>query len=321
MAKPAIQPIEIASADDSVALQMTRWLTHLRSERRLSPKTLEAYARDLRQCLDFLCEHWGTRVTLARFSKLEASDIRAFMAMRRADDIAGRSLMRTLAGLRSFGRFLEREGKGKVGALSAIRAPKVGKSLPKPLPMAAAKRLADADERAGEARETWVLARDAAVMALLYGSGLRISEALGLKRRDVPMPGEGDVLVVTGKGNKTRMVPVLQKVLQLIADYAAICPYALPPEGPVFVGARGGPLSPRIIQLAMARLRGALGLPDSATPHALRHSFATHLLSRGGDLRAIQELLGHSSLSTTQIYTGIDSERLLEVYRSAHPRR
>ena len=320
MAKPAIQPIELDSADDTIALQMTRWLTQLRSERRLSPKTLEAYARDMRQCLDFLCEHWGTRVTLVRFSKLEASDIRAFMAMRRADDIAGRSLMRTLAGLRSFGRFLEREGKGKVGALSAIRAPKVGKTLPKPLPMAAAKRLADADERAGETRETWVLARDAAVMALLYGSGLRISEGLGLKRRDVPKPGEGDVLVVTGKGNKTRMVPVLQNVLQLIADYVAICPHALPPEGPIFVGARGGPLRARIIQLAMARLRGALGLPDSATPHALRHSFATHLLSRGGDLRAIQELLGHSSLSTTQIYTGIDSERLLEVYRSAHPR-
>jgi integrase/recombinase XerC len=320
MPKPAVQTIELDSADETVALQMTRWLTHLRSERRLSPKTLEAYARDIRQCLNFLCEHWGTRVTLAKFSKLEASDIRAFMAMRRADDIAGRSLMRALAGLRSFGRFLEREGKGKVGALSAIRAPKVGKTLPKPLPMAAAKRLADADERAGETRETWVLARDAAVMALLYGSGLRISEALGLKRRDVPKPGEGDVLVVTGKGNKTRMVPVLQNVLQLIEDYTAICPYALPPEGPTFVGARGGPLSPRIIQLAMARLRGALGLPDSATPHALRHSFATHLLSRGGDLRAIQELLGHSSLSTTQIYTGIDSERLLEVYRSAHPR-
>jgi integrase/recombinase XerC len=320
MPKPAVQPIELASADDSVTLQMTRWLTHLRSERRLSPKTLEAYARDIRQCLDFLCEHLGTRVTLAKFSKLEASDVRAFMAMRRADDIAGRSLMRALAGLRSFGRFLEREGKGKVGALSAIRAPKVGKTLPKPVPVAAAKRLADADERAGETRETWVLARDAAVMALLYGSGLRISEALSLKRHDVPKPGEGDVLVVTGKGNKTRMVPVLQNVLQLIADYAAICPYALPPEGPVFVGARGGPLSPRIIQLAMARLRGALGLPDSATPHALRHSFATHLLSRGGDLRAIQELLGHASLSTTQIYTGIDSERLLEVYRSAHPR-
>jgi integrase/recombinase XerC len=242
------------------------------------------------------------------------------MAMRRADDIGGRSLMRTLAGLRSFGRFLEREGRGKVGALSAIRAPKVGKSLPKPVPMAAAKRLADADERAGEERDPWIWARDAAVMALLYGSGLRISEALGLKRREVPLPGEGDVLVVTGKGNKTRMVPVLQNVLVLVQDYVAMCPHPLPPGGPIFVGARGGPLSPRIIQLTMERLRGALGLPDSATPHALRHSFATHLLSRGGDLRAIQELLGHASLSTTQIYTGIDSERLLEVYKSAHPR-
>ncbi|UQD77093.1 tyrosine recombinase XerC [Bradyrhizobium japonicum] len=313
--------MELASADLSIAQEMTRWLSHLGAERRLSPKTLEAYGRDLRQCLDFLSNHWGERVTLSRFAALEATDIRAFMAMRRADDIAGRSLMRALAGLRSFGRFLEREGKGKVGALSAIRAPKVAKTLPKPLPMASAKRLADADERAGEERETWVLARDAAVMALLYGSGLRISEALGLKRREVPRPGEGDVLIVTGKGNKTRMVPVLQNVLALVQEYVAMCPYPLPAEGPIFLGARGGPLSPRIIQLAMERLRGALGLPDSATPHALRHSFATHLLSRGGDLRAIQELLGHSSLSTTQIYTGIDSERLLEVYASAHPRR
>lgn len=321
MSKAAAPQIELASADPSIAREMSRWLSHLGAERRLSPKTLEAYGRDLRQCLDFLSNHWGERVTLARFAALEATDIRAFMAMRRADDIAGRSLMRALAGLRSFGRFLEREGKGKVGALSAIRAPKVAKSLPKPLPMASAKRLADADERAGEDRETWILARDAAVMALLYGSGLRISEALGLKRREVPRPGEGDVLVVTGKGNKTRMVPVLQNVLALIQEYVAMCPYPLPAEGPIFVGARGGPLSPRIIQLAMERLRGALGLPDSATPHALRHSFATHLLSRGGDLRAIQELLGHSSLSTTQVYTGIDSERLLEVYASAHPRR
>jgi integrase/recombinase XerC len=321
MSKAASPQIELASADPDIAQEMARWLSHLGAERRLSPKTLEAYGRDLRQCLDFLCAHWGERVTLKRFAALEATDIRAFMAMRRADDIAGRSLMRALAGLRSFGRFLEREGKGKVGALSAIRAPKVAKSLPKPLPMASAKRLADADERAGEERETWILARDAAVMALLYGSGLRISEALGLKRREVPRPGEGDVLVVTGKGNKTRMVPVLQNVLALVQEYVAMCPHALPPEGPIFVGARGGPLSPRIIQLAMERLRGALGLPDSATPHALRHSFATHLLSRGGDLRAIQELLGHSSLSTTQVYTGIDSERLLEVYASAHPRR
>ena len=322
MAKPAAsdQPIELACAADDVVLQMTRWLAHLRSERRLSPKTSEAYARDLRQCLVFLGEHWGTRVTLARFAALEASDIRAFMAMRRAGDIGGRSLMRALAGLRSFGRFLEREGNGKVGALSAIRAPKVGKSLPKPVPVAAARRLTDAGERAGEARDPWIWARDAAVMALLYGSGLRISEALGLKRRDVPLPGAGDVLVVTGKGNKTRMVPVLRNVLALVQDYVAMCPHPLPADGPIFVGARGGPLKARIIQLTMERLRGALGLPDSATPHALRHSFATHLLTRGGDLRAIQELLGHASLSTTQIYTGIDSERLFEVYRTAHPR-
>jgi len=317
---PALQPIELECADEGLALEMARWLTHLRAERRLSPKTVEAYARDLRQCLTFLSQHWGRKVTLKGFAALEATDVRAFMAMRRADDIAGRSLMRALAGLRSFGRYLEREGKGNVGALSAIRAPKVAKSLPKPIQIAAAKRFADADERAGEERDPWIWARDAAVMALLYGSGLRISEALGLKQRDVPKPGEGDVLIVTGKGNKTRMVPVLQNVLVLIAEYVAMCPHPLPPEGPIFVGARGGPLSPRIIQLTMERLRGVLGLPDSATPHALRHSFATHLLSRGGDLRAIQELLGHASLSTTQIYTGIDSERLLEVYKSAHPR-
>src|SRR3954462_8530586 len=184
MSKAAALQIELASADPDIAQEMTRWLMHLRAERRLSTKTLEAYARDLRQCLVFLSQHWGDKVTLKRFAALEATDIRAFMAMRRADDIAGRSLMRALAGLRSFGRFLEREGQGKVGALSAIRAPTVAKSLPKPLPMASAKRLADADERAGEDGETWILARDAAGMALLYGSGLRISEALGLKHRE-----------------------------------------------------------------------------------------------------------------------------------------
>lgn len=320
MTKPAKSPIDLVCAADDLTAQMQRWLAHLRAERRLSPKTLEAYARDVRQCLTFLGEHWGETVGLARFAALEATDVRAFMAARRADAIGGRSLMRALAGLRSFARFLEREGLGKVGALSAIRAPKISKSLPKPIHMAAAKRFADADERAGEDREPWIWARDAAVMALLYGSGLRISEALGLKRRDVPLPGAGDVIVVTGKGNKTRMVPVLRNVLELIQDYVAACPHPLPANGPIFLGARGGPLSPRIIQLTMERLRGALGLPDSATPHALRHSFATHLLSRGGDLRAIQELLGHASLSTTQIYTGIDTERLLDVYRSAHPR-
>jgi integrase/recombinase XerC len=210
---------------------------------------------------------------------------------------------------------------GKVAALAAVRAPKIAKTLPKPLGIASARRIADIDLRAGEEREPWVLARDAAVLALLYGSGLRISEALGLKRGQVPAPGEGDAITVVGKGNKSRMVPVLPQVLALIADYVAVCPYDLPPTGPLFVGAKGGPLSPRIIQLAMERLRGALDLAETATPHALRHSFATHLLARGGDLRAIQELLGHASLSTTQIYTAVDTEQLLQAYRAAHPRR
>ena len=166
-----------------------------------------------------------------------------------------------------------------------------------------------------------MLARDAAVLALLYGSGLRISEALGLTRKDVPAPGKGDAITVTGKGNKQRMVPVLPQVLELDRRLCrSSAPTTCRPTAPLFVGARGGPLSPRIVQLAMARLRGALGLPETATPHALRHSFATHLLARGGDLRAIQELLGHASLSTTQIYTAVDTERLLDVYRSAHPR-
>ena len=310
----------LTCAAPDLAAEITHWLSHLRAERRLSPKTLEAYARDLRQCLVFLSEHWGGLVTLKQFAAIEATDVRAFMSARRADDIGGRSLMRALAGLRSFGRFLERDGKGKVGALSAIRAPKIGKSLPKPIQMSSARQMTDADIRAGENREPWIWARDAAVMALLYGSGLRISEALGLIRRDVPLPGKGDVITVTGKGNKTRMVPVLQNVLALVQDYVAMCPHAIAQDGPIFVGARGGPLSPRIIQLTMERLRGALGLPDSATPHALRHSFATHLLTRGGDLRAIQELLGHASLSTTQIYTGVDADRLLDVYKTAHPR-
>jgi integrase/recombinase XerC len=228
--------------------------------------------------------------------------------------------MRSLAGVRSFARFLERNGKGKVGALAAVGAPKVPKTLPKPISIASAKRLTDTDLRAGEEREPWVLARDAAILALLYGSGLRISEALGLTREAMPAPGKGDSITVRGKGNKARMVPVLPAVLQLIADYAVLCPYDLPDRSPIFRGAKGGPLSPRIVQLTMARLRGALGLAETATPHALRHSFATHLLARGGDLRAIQELLGHASLSTTQIYTAVDSEQLLQVYRSAHPR-
>jgi integrase/recombinase XerC len=316
-ATPAVVP---AFAASDVARELEQWLAYLSSERRMSPKTVEAYARDVRQFLDFLCGHLGGRITLSALARLKPLDVRAYMAARRGEGIGSRSLMRMLAGARSFARFLERNGKGKVGALAAVRTPKLPKTLPKPLPIAAAKRIAETELRAGEERESWILARDAAVLALLYGCGLRISEALGLKRKDFAAPGPGDAITVTGKGNKARMVPVLAQVAALVAEYVSLCPYAPPADGPLFVGAKGGPLSARVVQLAMARLRGALGLPETATPHALRHSFATHLLARGGDLRAIQELLGHASLSTTQVYTAVDTERLMEVYRSAHPR-
>jgi integrase/recombinase XerC len=320
MARRPKSKAELPAAGSDTAAEIGRWLQHLSSERRMSPKTLDAYSRDIGRFISFLAEHLGQSPRLKDIAALAPQDVRAFMAARRADGLSARSLMRELAGARSFARFLERDGKGKVAALNAVRAPKVPKTLPKPLTVPSAKRISDIDLRAGEEREPWIFTRDAAVLALLYGSGLRIAEALGLKRKDVPTPGAGDVVTVIGKGNKTRMVPVLRPVLQLIADYIAQCPYDLPDNAPLFVGAKGGPLSPRIIQLTMERLRGALGLPDSATPHALRHSFATHLLSRGGDLRAIQELLGHASLSTTQIYTAVDTERLLDAYKAAHPR-
>jgi integrase/recombinase XerC len=311
---------DLSSASTETVAEVVRWLKHLSAERRMSPKTVEAYQRDATQFLTFLAEHLGKRVSPASLARLEPADVRAFMAARRADGAGSRTLMRQLAGVRSFARHLERSGRGTVAALSAVRAPKIPKTLPKPLAAHAAKRIVDVDLRAGEEREPWVLARDAAVLALLYGAGLRISEALSIRRKDFPAPGAGDAITVVGKGNKARMVPVLPQVVALVADYVALCPYVVGPEGALFLGAKGGPLSPRIIQLTMERLRGALGLPDSATPHALRHSFATHLLARGGDLRSIQELLGHASLSTTQIYTQVDSEQLLQVYRSAHPR-
>ncbi len=306
------------TASPDVDAEIARWLEHLGAERRMSPKTLKAYERDVAQFLAFLAEHMGSTPTLKQLAKLTPADVRAFMAARRAHGAGNRSLMRGLAGARSFARFLERNGKGKVAALAAVRTPKLPKTLPKPLAIDAAKRITDIELRAGEARAPWIILRDAAVLGLLYGAGLRVSEALGLQRKD--FGSALDVLTVTGKGNKTRMVPLLPQVAKLIGDYLALCPLDLAPDGPLFIGSRGGPLSPRIVQLAMARLRGALGLPDSATPHAMRHSFATHLLARGGDLRAIQELLGHASLSTTQIYTAVDSERLLDVYKSTHPR-
>jgi integrase/recombinase XerC len=308
----------VAVAAKDVAVEARRWIAFLAHERRLAAKTLEAYARDVSAFLGFLAEHLGGKPKLADLSRLAPADVRAFLARRRRDGIEPRTLMRALAATRSFVRFLEREGRGRVGALAAVRAPRISRGLPKPLSVLSAKNVADPASRAGEEREPWVLARDAAVLALLYGSGLRISEALDIRRRDAPT--EGGQVTVTGKGGKTRMVPVLPQVSQAVAEYIALCPFQLAPDAPLFRGERGGPLSPRIIQLAMQRMRGALGLPDSATPHALRHSFATHLLARGGDLRSIQELLGHASLATTQIYTAVDSERLVEAYRVAHPR-
>ena len=308
---------ESAPIAPKVAAEIEAWLRHLNAERHLSPKTTEAYRRDVEQFLHFLAEHCGGVPSLKDLAALAPADVRAFLAARRADDIGSRSLMRSLAGIRAFGRFLERSGKGSLAALVAVRGPKHGKTLPRPLPIDAAKRMADPALAAGDGRGAWIHARDAAVLGLLYGCGLRVSEALGVKRSE--FDGR-DVLTVTGKGRKQRMVPLIAPVAKLIADYIALCPHELPADGPLFVGAKGGPLSPRLVQLAMARLRGALGLGANATPHALRHSFATHLLAGGGDLRAIQELLGHASLSTTQIYTAVDAERLIQAYRSAHPR-
>jgi integrase/recombinase XerC len=310
-------PLVIAAPDTAAAL--ARWRAYLGIERRMSPRTVEAYGQDLTAFLRFLAGHLEAPPTLPDLASLAPRDVRAFLAQRRADGLKPRSLMRALAAARAFARFLQREGHGESAALAAVRGPKIGQSLPRPLAPEAARRLTDPAERAGEPREAWILARDAAVLALCYGSGLRISEALGLKRADAPVSGRDSVTVI-GKGAKMRSTPVLPQVSRAIEDYLKLCPYALPADGPLFVGAKGGPLSPRIIQLAMERLRGALGLPDSATPHALRHSFATHLLGRGGDLRSIQELLGHASLSTTQIYTKVDATEMMKVYRAAHPR-
>jgi integrase/recombinase XerC len=295
------------------------WLSRLGAERRMSAHTLEAYGRDARQFIAFLAERFGAPPSISDFADCAPADVRAFLARRRAARIDPRSLQRALSALRSLARHVAREGGANASALAAIRAPKAARRLPRPLSPTDAKAVAAAASRQGELREPWVLARDAAVLALLYGAGLRISEALAIRRADAPV-GAADSVTVVGKGAKTRSAPVIAPVREAIEAYLGLCPYALATEGPLFVGEKGGPLSPRIVQLAMERMRGALGLPDSATPHALRHSFATHLLARGGDLRAIQDLLGHASLSTTQVYTGVDGARLIAAYRAAHPR-
>jgi integrase/recombinase XerC len=320
MPKPdSLAELAALPAAPDLAEAVSAWLRHLAHERRLSPRTIEAYGRDVRQCLAFLQERFGAPPGIGDFTDLAPADLRAFLARRRAEEIDARSLQRALSALKSLARHIARETGQSSAALGAIRAPKAGRRLPRPLSPSDAKAMTTTTLREGEDREPWILARDAAVLALCYGAGLRISEALSIRRADAPI-GQTDSITVDGKGGKTRSAPIIAPVRAAIEDYLKLCPYALKAAGPLFVGAKGGPLSPRIVQFAMARMRGALGLPESATPHALRHSFATHLLARGGDLRTIQDLLGHASLSTTQVYTGVDSARLLAAYRNAHPR-
>ncbi|HZZ61890.1 MAG TPA: tyrosine recombinase XerC [Roseiarcus sp.] len=306
-------------AAPDLAAAVGAWLSRLAAERRMSSNTIEAYGRDTRQFLAFLAERLDAPPSISDFAGCAPADLRAFLARRRMAGVQGRSLQRALSSLRSLARHIAREGGGATSALGAVRAPKAARRLPRPLAPADAKAVVTTGPREGEARERWVLARDAAVLALCYGAGLRISEALSIRRADAPV-GAVETIAVVGKGRKTRVAPVIIPVRRAIEDYLALCPYSFKADGPLFVGAKGGPLSPRIVQLAMERMRAALGLPDSATPHALRHSFASHLLARGGDLRTIQDLLGHASLSSTQIYTNVDSARLLAAYRSAHPR-
>jgi integrase/recombinase XerC len=306
-------------ADPELAAAAQDWLSHLSGERRVSAHTLAAYRRDVCQFLQFLSVHFGETPSLALLGKIAPADLRGFLAARRREGAGSRSLLRQLSGIRSFARHIERGGFSKLAVFSSLRSPKLPRRLPKALTATAARAVVDIESRSGDSRPDWILARDAAVLGLLYGAGLRISEALSIARKDAPIAGLDHVSII-GKGGKTRTVPVIAPVQKAIGAYLDLCPHQLPKDGPLFVGAKGGPLSARVIQLAVERLRGGLGLPETATPHALRHSFATHLLGRGGDLRTIQELLGHASLSTTQIYTAIDSARLLEAYRGAHPR-
>jgi len=312
---PAIPLARFAAAADLTA-EISEWQSWLENERRASRHTALGYGRDLAGFLDFLREHLGALPSLAALEALGPADFRAYLAARTQDGIERSSSARALSTLRGFFRFLDRRGLAKNAALAAVRTPKLPKSVPKPLsPEDAGLAL----ERIAELAEApWIGQRDVAILTLLYGCGLRLSEALGLTRAEAPIkPG---MLSITGKGRKMRLVPVLPAVSEAVAEYLTLCPHRLAAKGPLFVGVRGGPLNPRLVQRQMQRLRALLDLPETATPHALRHSFATHLLAGGGDLRGIQELLGHASLSTTQRYTAVDADRLLAVYDCAHPR-
>lgn len=314
---PAIpEPVPLArfSAAEDLRAGIALWSAWLSGERRASAHTVAAYGRDLADFVDFLTGHLGEPPSLAGISRLSPADFRAWLAARAAR-LERSSIARGLSVVRGFIRFLDRRGLASCPALAVLRGPKLPRSLPKPLSVPDAAEIVDAPTTF--VASVWQAKRDIAILTLLYGCGLRISEALGLRRTEAP---RRELMTISGKGRKERVVPVLPAVREAIADYLAACPYPLIADGPLFVGARGGPLNPRLVQRRMEELRAALGLPDTATPHALRHSFATHLLGAGGDLRAIQELLGHASLSTTQRYTSVETERLLAIYDSAHPR-
>lgn len=309
--------IGFAAAADTLA-QIEAWRRWLKHERRVSPHTLDGYTRDLSGFLSFVAEHRGAVPALGDLAALGRTDFRAWLARRGMDGLSSSSTARALSTIRGFFRFLARRAGLENGAIATVGTPKLPRSVPRPLTAAEAEEAIDAVGELSDA--PWIGKRDTALLALLYGCGLRISEALSLDRGDAPQGGGIGTLTVVGKGNKQRAVPVLPVAAEAIADYLAACPYDGGADAPLFVGLRGGRLSPRIAQLRMQQLRALLGLPQSATPHALRHSFATHLLAGGGDLRAIQELLGHASLSTTQRYTEVDAAGLLSAYDRAHPR-
>ena len=290
------------------------WLASLAHERRASAHTLRAYGDDAERFLRFLHGHLGGVATEKSLARLSPADIRAFITVRRSEGLGAKGVQRALAAVRSFFHYLARENIVEDAAARNVRTPRIRRGLPRPLSETDAAR---AIEQAGEHDVEWLGARDVALLTLLYGAGLRISEALSLKRGDVPLPA---TLTILGKGGKERVVPLLAVVRQAIDSYEKLIPFAGAKGSALFLSRRGKAMSPREAQLLMARLRGALGLSERATPHAMRHSFATHLLSNGGDLRSVQELLGHASLSTTQTYTQIDSKKLRDVYEKAHPR-
>ena len=294
------------------------WLQHLAHERRASPRTLEAYGFASGRYIAFLQQHRGEAMTVPLLAEVTAGELRAWLAHLRSGDhpLSPRSLSQSLSAIRTFHRFLDRRLDAPNAAIALVRGPRVKPGAPRPVSEDQARGLI-AEPGLDPDREAWEAARDAAVLTLLYGCGLRISEALSLRRCDAPL---GPELRITGKGSKTRIVPVLPAVQAAVAAYLAELPFVVSPEEPLFRAKRGGPLSPRHVQATVQALRGRLGLASSATPHALRHSFATHLLGAGADLRSIQELLGHASLSTTQRYTQVDAERLLSAYAKAHPR-